>query len=155
MDIMGQYRIEAPREEVWKLINDPEVLRACLPGCQSLEGNPQDGFAATVTTKIGPVKATFKGEVKLADVRPPEGYTISGEGKGGVAGFAKGSADVRLEEDGEATILTYNATAQVGGKLAQLGSRLVDSTARKLADAFFGALAQYAPTQAATTAGQA
>jgi carbon monoxide dehydrogenase subunit G len=150
MDITGEYRIEAAREEVWNLINDPHVLRTCIPGCQSLEGNAEDGFTATVTTKIGPVKATFKGEVRLSNIKVPESYTISGEGKGGVAGFAKGSADVHLAEDNGGTILSYKATAQVGGKLAQLGSRLVNSTAKKLADSFFSALAQYTPETASS-----
>jgi carbon monoxide dehydrogenase subunit G len=148
MDMTGEYRIEAAREEVWKLINDPQVLRACIPGCQSLEGNPEEGFTATVAIKIGPVKATFKGEVRLSNINAPESYTISGEGKGGVAGFAKGSADVHLDEDKGGTILAYKADAQVGGKLAQLGSRLVNSTAKKLADGFFSALAQYTPESA-------
>lgn len=140
MDLKGEYRILAPRDEVWAMINDPEVLRACIPGCDSLEGNPDDGFTARVTTKIGPVKATFEGVVKLGNVKAPESYTISGEGKGGVAGFAKGGADVHLADVGGDTILTYVARAQVGGKLAQLGARLIDSTAKKLADEFFASL---------------
>ena len=137
MELKGSYRIPAPRAQVWDMLNDPDILRACLPGCESLEGSASEGFTARVTTKIGPVKATFNGSVALSNVRPPEGYTIGGEGKGGVAGFAKGSADVALAEEGEETILTYVANAQVGGKLAQLGSRLIDSTAKKLADQFF------------------
>ncbi|MBP1845859.1 carbon monoxide dehydrogenase subunit G [Rhizobium petrolearium] len=141
MDLKGEYRIAAPREHVWALINDPAVLKACIPGCESLEGTPETGFAARVTTKIGPVKATFAGEVTLSNVTAPESLTISGEGKGGVAGFAKGGADVHLAEDGVETVLTYLAKAQVGGKLAQLGSRLIDSTAKKLADEFFEKLA--------------
>jgi uncharacterized protein len=141
MDLKGEYRIAAPREHVWALINDPGVLKSCIPGCESLEGTPKTGFAARVTTKIGPVKATFAGEVTLSNVMEPESLRISGEGKGGVAGFAKGGADVRLAEDGADTVLTYLATAQVGGKLAQLGSRLIDSTAKKLADEFFEKLA--------------
>jgi carbon monoxide dehydrogenase subunit G len=144
MELTGEYRIPARREVVWALLNDPEVLRDCIPGCQSLEGAPESGFSARVTTKIGPVKATFDGAVTLSNVRPPEGYTIAGEGKGGVAGFAKGGADVHLAEDGDGTILTYKANAQVGGKLAQLGSRLVDSTAKKLADEFFACFARKA-----------
>jgi carbon monoxide dehydrogenase subunit G len=141
MDLKGEYRIAAPRKHVWALINDPAVLRACIPGCDSLEGTPETGFAARVTTKIGPVKATFAGEVTLSNVVAPESLTISGEGKGGVAGFAKGGADVHLAQDGVNTVLTYLANAQVGGKLAQLGSRLIDSTAKKLADEFFEKLA--------------
>jgi carbon monoxide dehydrogenase subunit G len=144
----GEYRIAARREEVWALINDPAVLRACIPGCDSLEGTPETGFAARVTTKIGPVKATFAGNVALSNVNAPESLTISGEGKGGVAGFAKGGADVHLAEDGAQTVLTYLAKAQVGGKLAQLGARLIDSTAKKLADEFFEKLAAQAAAAA-------
>jgi len=141
MDLKGEYRIAAPREHVWALINDPTVLAACIPGCEGLEGTPEKGFTARVTTKIGPVKATFAGEVTLSNINAPESLTISGEGKGGVAGFAKGGADVHLAEDGSDTVLTYLAKAQVGGKLAQLGARLIDSTAKKLADEFFEKLA--------------
>lgn len=148
MDMKGEYRIAARRVEVWALINDPAVLRACIPGCDSLEGTPETGFAARVTTKIGPVKATFAGDVALSNVNAPESLTISGEGKGGVAGFAKGGADVHLAEDGAQTVLTYLAKAQVGGKLAQLGARLIDSTAKKLADEFFEKLAAQAASAA-------
>jgi carbon monoxide dehydrogenase subunit G len=154
MDLKGEYRILAPRDEVWAMINDPEVLRACIPGCDSLEGNPDDGFTARVTTKIGPVKATFEGVVKLGNVKAPESYTISGEGKGGVAGFAKGGADVHLADVGGDTILTYVARAQVGGKLAQLGARLIDSTAKKLADEFFAALTARASSERNAEIGQ-
>ena len=105
MELKGEYRIPAPRERVWAMLNDPAVLKDCIPGCESLEGSPAEGFAARVTTKVGPVKATFNGEVKLSNVNPPESYTISGEGKGGVAGFAKGGADVHLAEDGGGTVL--------------------------------------------------
>jgi carbon monoxide dehydrogenase subunit G len=154
MELKGEYRIPAPRDQVWAMLNDPAVLRDCIPGCESLEGSPAEGFSARVTTKIGPVKATFNGSVTLSNVNPPAGYTISGEGKGGVAGFAKGGADVHLAEDGSDTILTYVANAQVGGKLAQLGSRLIDSTSKKLADQFFACFAERAgasvqPAQAA------
>ena len=141
MDLKGEYRIAAPREQVWAMINDAAVLAECIPGCESLEGSPDTGFAARVTTKVGPIKATFTGDVKLSNVNAPESLTISGEGKGGVAGFAKGGADVQLVEDGEGTVLTYVARAQVGGKMAQLGARLIDSTAKKLADEFFAKLA--------------
>lgn len=144
MELKGEYRIPAPREQVWTMLNDPAVLRVCIPGCESLEGNPADGFAARVTTKVGPVKATFNGNVTLSNVKPPESYTISGEGKGGVAGFAKGGADVHLAPDGSGTLLTYTVNAQVGGKLAQLGSRLIDSTSKKLADQFFSTFAEKA-----------
>ena len=144
MQLTGEYRIPAPRERVWEMLNDADVLRACIPGCESLEAEGSDKLNAKVTTKIGPVKATFNGSVTLEDLNPPESYRISGEGKGGVAGFAKGGADVKLAEDGEATILTYTADAQVGGKLAQLGGRLIDSTARKMADQFFGKFSELA-----------
>jgi carbon monoxide dehydrogenase subunit G len=141
MELKGEYRIPAPRERVWAMLNDPNVLRECIPGCESLEGSAAEGFAARVTTKVGPVKATFNGQVTLSNVKPPESYTISGEGKGGVAGFAKGSADVHLAKDGAGTVLTYAVNAQVGGKLAQLGARLIDSTAKKIADQFFSSFA--------------
>ena len=103
MELKGEYRVPAPREHVWAMLNDPDVLRECIPGCESLEGSAAEGFAARVTTKVGPVKATFNGQVTLSNVNPPESYTISGEGKGGVAGFAKGGADVHLAPDGDAT----------------------------------------------------
>jgi uncharacterized protein len=141
MEMKGEYRIPAPRERVWAMLNDPDVLRECIPGCQSLDKSGDDKFAAKVTTKIGPVKATFNGEVALTNINAPQSYTISGEGKGGAAGFARGGADVHLAEDGSDTILTYEANAKVGGKLAQLGSRLIDSTAKKLADQFFDCFA--------------
>jgi carbon monoxide dehydrogenase subunit G len=137
MDMTGEYRIPAPRAQVWAALNDPETLKASLPGCQSLEKVSEREFAATVVAKVGPVQAKFNGNVTLSNLNPPESYTISGEGKGGAAGFAKGGADVRLQEDGEATVLTYTAKADVGGKLAQLGSRLIDGTAKKMADEFF------------------
>ena len=137
MDMTGEYRIPAPREQVWAALNDPETLKASLPGCQSLEKVSDREFAATVVAKVGPVQAKFNGNVTLSNLNPPESYTISGEGKGGAAGFAKGGADVRLLEEGEVTVLTYTAKADVGGKLAQLGSRLIDGTAKKMADEFF------------------
>ncbi len=137
MQMTGEQRIEASVNEVWKALNDPEVLKASIPGCQELEKKSDTELAAKVTLKIGPVKATFNGEVGLPNLNPPHSYTIVGEGKGGVAGFAKGGADVALKEDGDATILAYEAKADVGGKIAQLGSRLIDSTAKKLAGQFF------------------
>ncbi|MEP1930461.1 MAG: carbon monoxide dehydrogenase subunit G [Roseibium sp.] len=137
MDMNGTHRIPAKRETVWAALNDPEILKVCIPGCDSLEMTSETEMTAAVTSKIGPVKAKFKGAVTLSDINPPESYTISGEGKGGVAGFAKGSAKVSLAEEGEETVLTYEAKAQVGGKLAQLGSRLIDSTAKKMAEEFF------------------
>jgi hypothetical protein len=138
MEMHASRTIAADRMTVWAALNDPEVLKACIPGCEELTGSPEEGFAATVTQKIGPVKATFRGEVTLSDVVPGEGYTISGEGKGGVAGFAKGGAQVRLSDaEGGGTELHYDVEAKVGGKIAQLGSRLVDSFATRMADQFF------------------
>ncbi|WP_249696628.1 carbon monoxide dehydrogenase subunit G [Stappia sp. WLB 29] len=138
MDLVGEYRILAGRGAVWDALNDADVLRRCIPGCEELEKVSDREMTATVVAKIGPVKATFKGAVTLENLTPPESYTIVGEGKGGVAGFAKGAADVSLAEDGAETVLSYTVKAQVGGKLAQLGSRLIVSTSRKMADEFFG-----------------
>ncbi|SOC06112.1 SRPBCC family protein [Stappia indica] len=138
MDLFGEYRILAGRGAVWAALNDADVLRRCIPGCEELEKVSDREMTATVVAKIGPVKATFKGAVTLENLNPPESYTIVGEGKGGVAGFAKGAADVSLAEDGAETVLSYTVKAQVGGKLAQLGSRLIVSTSRKMADEFFG-----------------
>jgi carbon monoxide dehydrogenase subunit G len=150
MDMTGEYRIPASREKVWAALNDPDTLKASLPGCESLEKISDQEFAAAVVAKVGPVKAKFNGNVTLSNLNPPESYTISGEGKGGAAGFAKGGADVRLVEDGELTILTYTAKADVGGKLAQLGSRLIDGTARKMADEFFDNFARQVAAPAPT-----
>lgn len=136
--IEGEERIEAPVQKVWEALNDPDMLKACIPGCQSLEKKSDTELAATVVLKIGPIKATFAGEVTLKNLNPPYSYTIAGEGKGGIAGFAKGGADVKLTEDGAGTtILKYEAKADVGGKIAQLGSRLIESTSKKLAGQFF------------------
>ena len=132
-----EHRIAAARETVWAALNDAEVLRACIPGCEELEKTSDTELSARVVQKIGPVKAKFKGDGELSNINAPESYTIRGEGSGGVAGFAKGGADVVLAEDGAETILTYEVQATVGGKLARLGSRLIDSTARKLAGQFF------------------
>ncbi|HZG27748.1 MAG TPA: carbon monoxide dehydrogenase subunit G [Ensifer sp.] len=137
MDMSGEERIAAKREVVWAALNNPEILKACIPGCQSLEMASPTEMSATVKIKIGPVSATFSGDVTLSELNPPEGYKISGEGKGGIAGFAKGGAEVKLIEDGDETILSYTVDAQIGGKLAQLGSRLIDSSAKKLAGQFF------------------
>ena len=142
MDLTGEYVIAAERQAVWEALNDPDVLRECIPGCESLEMTSPTEMSATVVTKIGPVKAKFSGEVTLSNIEAPVSYTISGEGKGGIAGFAKGGADVKLVEDGAETVLTYDVKAQVGGKLAQLGSRLIDSTAKKLAGQFFANFAE-------------
>ncbi len=137
MDMSGSHRIEAPRDRVWAALNDPEVLRQCIPGCDEVVKQSDTEMTAKVVAKVGPVSAKFSGKVTLSDLDPPNGYTITGEGSGGVAGFGKGGASVTLASDGTATLLTYKAHAQVGGKLAQIGSRLVDATARKMADDFF------------------
>jgi carbon monoxide dehydrogenase subunit G len=137
MELGGEERIAAPRDVVWAALNDADILKQCIPGCQSLERKSPTELAATVKLKIGPVSANFSGDVTLTDINPPESYTIHGEGKGGVAGFAKGSAAVTLTEDGDETILRYQTKAQVGGKIAQLGSRLIDSSSHKLASQFF------------------
>src|SRR6516165_5745234 len=137
MDMTGEYRIPAPRQRVWEGLNDPEVLKSAIPGCQTIEKVSDTEFTAKVLASVGPVRATFGGKVVLSDLEPPQSYTISGEGSGGVAGFAKGSAKVRLDEDGDATFLRYEVAAHVGGKLAQIGSRLIDATARKMAADFF------------------
>ncbi|TMM51219.1 CoxG family protein [Sulfitobacter sabulilitoris] len=137
MNLTDSKTINADRATVWAALLNPEVLKACVPGCQEMTGSPEDGFEAVVVQKVGPVKATFKGAVALTDMAEPESLTISGEGKGGAAGFAKGGADVRLEADGDRTILHYEVEAKVGGKLAQLGSRIIDGFAKKMADQFF------------------
>ena len=139
MEMKGEVTLPADRETVWAKLNDPEVLKACIPGCQSLEKTSDTGFAATAKLKVGPVSATFKGRVELSDLDPPNGYTITGEGEGGIAGFAKGGATVRLTDapDETGTVLAYAVQANVGGKIAQLGSRLIDGVAKKTADQFF------------------
>jgi len=137
MDMRGEHHIFASREEVWAALNDVDVLRAAIPGCDSITKLSETQIEAVVAAKIGPVKATFRGSVTLSDLDPPNGYTISGEGNGAAAGFARGGAKVLLVERDGGTLLTYEVTASVGGKLAQIGSRLVDSSAKKLADQFF------------------
>jgi len=138
MDMTGERRIPAPRDKVWQALNDPAVLKDSLPGCEFIERVSDGEYNARLALKIGPMYARFSGTVTLSDIDPPNGYTMSGEGQGGVAGFAKGRAKVRLAEDGpDATLLTYEVNAQVGGKIAQLGARLIDSTAKTLSDQFF------------------
>jgi len=137
MEMQGTRQIAAPREVVWAALNSPEVLKAAIPGCQELTGGPDEGFEATVKQKVGPVSATFHGRVALSDIVPLTSYTIAGEGKGGAAGFAKGAAEVKLTDSEGGTLLTYDVKANVGGKLAQLGSRLIDGFAKKMADTFF------------------
>ena len=142
MTMSGEVQLSAPRDEVWAKLNDPEVLKACIPGCETLEKISETEFQAVATNKIGPVKARFKGKVRLSDLDPPNGYRISGEGDGGVAGFAKGGATVSLAPKDDGTVLTYNVEAQIGGKLAQIGQRLVNGAAKKLADQFFAKFAE-------------
>ncbi|MBL8907883.1 MAG: carbon monoxide dehydrogenase subunit G [Rhizobiales bacterium] len=137
MKMTGEEIIPVPREAVWTALNDPEILRQAIPGCEEISKNSDTDFTARVVAKVGPVKAHFTGEVQLTDLDPPNGYTISGEGKGGLAGFAKGGAVVKLEDVPEGTKLIYDVEAHVGGKLASLGSRLIDSTAKSMATQFF------------------
>jgi len=137
MEMNGDQLIAADRQTVWDALNDADILRACIPGCEELEKTSDTELTAKVVVKIGPVKAKFSGDVRLENLNPPQSYTISGEGKGGIAGFAKGGADVTLTEEEGGTCLTYVVDAKVGGKIAQLGSRLIDSTAKKLAKKFF------------------
>ena len=138
MTMNGEINLAAPRDVVWAKLNDPEVLKTCIPGCETLEKLSDTEFQAVAVNKVGPVKARFKGKVRLSDIDPPNGYRISGEGDGGIAGFAKGGATVRLTDGADGgTTLRYDVEAQIGGKLAQLGQRLVNGTAKKLADQFF------------------
>lgn len=137
MDMSGERRIAAPREQVWAALNDTEVLKSAIPGCDTLVREGDNTLKATASVKIGPISAKFGGKVNLLDLDPPNGYRIEGEGQGGVAGFAKGGATVTLEADGAGTLLRYTVKAQVGGKIAQLGARLIDATAKQMADAFF------------------
>jgi carbon monoxide dehydrogenase subunit G len=157
MEIKGEYKIAAPREKVFAALNDQAVLQACIPGCESLEKTSDTEMKAKVRMRIGPVSASFSGKVTLSDIDPPNGYKISGEGQGGAAGFAKGGAVVTLREDAGETVLNYNVDAQVGGKIAQVGARLIDGTAKKLADEFFGKFATMVggPPPAAAVAGTA
>lgn len=143
MDMTGSYRIGAPRDAVWAALNDVDVLKVCIPGCEEIEQTSPTTMTAKVVQKIGPVKAKFDGAIELLNINAPASYTINGEGQGGVAGFAKGAADVVLTEDGNETVLDFTAHAQVGGKLARLGSRLIDATAKKLATKFFDNFHEY------------
>jgi len=153
MDMQGEARIPAPRSVVWEALNDPEALKASIPGCEELTQEGGDSFSAKVRAKVGPVSARFAGNVALKDIDPPNGYRIEGEGAGGAAGFAKGGAKVRLEDDGAGgTVLKYDVTANVGGKLAQIGARLIDGAARKMADDFFQRFSDVAASRAAGAA---
>ncbi len=149
MEMQGEALIQAPKQVVWDALNDPTVLKEAIPGCEELTQDGEDGFAAKVRAKVGPVSARFAGKVQLSDIDPPNAYRIHGEGSGGAAGFAKGGAFVNLEDDGNGgTLLKYNVEANVGGKLAQIGSRLIDGAARKLADEFFDNFAKIATARA-------
>jgi carbon monoxide dehydrogenase subunit G len=156
MDLTGEYRIPASREAVWKALNDPEILKQSIPGCEEIQKLSDTELTAKVTAKVGPVKASFSGKVTLSDLDPPNGYKISGEGQGGVAGFARGGAEVRLKPDeaGTGTILTYTATAAVGGKLAQIGSRLIEGASKQMADQFFSKFAGVVGAAAAPAGAQ-
>jgi carbon monoxide dehydrogenase subunit G len=156
MNLSGEYRLPLSRQTVWNGLNDPEILKQCIPGCDELVKASDTEMSAKVGLKIGPMTAKFTGKVTLSDLDPPNGYKIAGEGQGGVAGFGKGSAVVTLEDDGAGgTILRYTADSQVGGKMAQLGSRLIDATAKKLADEFFGKFAEIVAAPAAAPSGEA
>jgi len=137
MEMISEQLIEMSRDTVWAALNDTTILQQAMPGCESFDATGENTFEARLVTKIGPVKAKFKFDVELSDLDPPNGYTISGAGQGGAAGFAKGSASVSLTEQDGATLLAYNVQANVGGKLAQLGARLIDGVAKKMADEFF------------------
>lgn len=137
MQMAGEQRIAASRQRVWEALNDPEILKACIPGCQSLEKEGEDRFNAVAEVKIGPIGARFKGKVQLSDIDAPNGYTINGQGNGGVAGNAKGAAKVRLSDDGAGTLVSYEVDAEVGGRMAQLGGPIIDATAKHLAGKFF------------------
>ncbi len=142
MDMTGEYTIPAPREKVWAALNDADVLKASVPGCETLEKVSDTEFTATVMARVGPVRAKFDGRVTLSDMDPPNGYTISGEGQGGAAGFGKGGAKVMLTSENGGTVLRYEANASVGGKMAQIGSRVVEGVAKKMADDFFSTFAE-------------
>ena len=141
VDINGEFRVPATRERVWEALNDPLVLKECIPGCESIERHSESEFLAVIRSRIGPVNARFDSRIELSNLEPPASYTISGAGKGGAAGFGRGSADVELKAEGEETLLRYRAELQVGGKLAQIGSRLVAGVTRKIASDFFSRFA--------------
>jgi uncharacterized protein len=154
MELKGEKLISAPVDKTWAALNDPEVLKACIAGCESMERVGDDGFSALMAVKVGPVSARFKGNLKLSNVQAPHSYTINFEGQGGVAGHGKGSADVSLVKQGQQTLLSYVARAQVGGKLAQVGSRLIDAAAGKIAEDFFkGFEAALVPAELAAAGG--
>lgn len=154
MEITGEALIPAPQQRVWEALNDPAALQASIAGCQQLEKVSQTEFNAIVTTRVGPIATTFRGAVLLSDLDPPNGYLLTGKGQGGAAGFAKMTARVNLQPQGEQTMLRYEAQAEIGGKLASVGNRLIQSVARKNADDFFAAFArQFTPAGAGAGAG--
>ncbi|MFP5411794.1 MAG: SRPBCC family protein [Gammaproteobacteria bacterium] len=156
MNLQGERHIPASVEATWAALNDPEVLKQCIAGCESLERTGDNQFQSTMAVRIGPVNARFKGKLELQNIVPMDSYTIAFEGQGGVAGFGKGTADVKLSPDGTGTLLAYSAKAQVGGKLAQVGSRLIDSAAAKIAEDFFSAFTErLAPPEAEAPAAEA
>jgi hypothetical protein len=157
MDMTGEYRVAAPRQKVWDALNDPEILKQAIPGCETITKHSDTEMSATVRAKVGPVSARFGGKVTISDRDPPNSYKIMGEGTGGPAGFAKGGATVTLTDDGDGTKLSYVVEANVGGKLAQIGSRLIDATARQMAENFFSKFAQIVggPAPAQAVAGSA
>jgi len=152
MNLQGERRLPASPEQAWAALNDPQALKACITGCESLELTGPDEYSVVMAVRVGPVNARFKGRLRLLNIQPLQSYTIEFDGQGGVAGFGKGSADVALSADGDQTLLRYGAKAQVGGKIAQIGSRLVDSAAEKVAGEFFAAFEKYLTEQAAAAA---
>jgi len=155
MELQGERLIPASVDKTWAALNDPEVLKACIAGCESVERTGDDAFTAVVALKVGPVSARFKGNLQMTNIQAPNGYTINFDGQGGVAGFGKGSADVALTAQGEQTLLKYNARATVGGKMAQIGSRLIDATAAKITEDFFKAFEAHLQASAPAPAGEA
>jgi len=155
MELQGERLIPASVEKTWAALNDPEALKACIAGCESLERSGDDAFTAVVALKVGPVSARFKGNLQMTNIQAPNGYTINFDGQGGVAGFGKGSADVALTPQGDQTLLKYNARASVGGKMAQIGSRLIDATAGKITEDFFKAFEAHLQASAPAPAGEA
>jgi hypothetical protein len=156
MEIIGEQLIPLPQQRVWEALNDPEILKACIPGCENIEKISENEYKIVMTAAVGPVKAKFNGKLHLADLNPPDSYSLSFEGSGGAAGFGKGSANVTLSPENNGTKLSYSAKANVGGKLAQIGSRLIDGVAHKMADDFFkrfnATVAPAASAQATTEA---
>jgi len=155
MEMSGERLIAASKATVWKALNDPQILKASIPGCEQLDVISENEMTATVALKLGPISAKFAGRVKLSDIDAPNGYTLSGEGKGGPAGFAKGAAKVRLADQADGTLLRYTVEAQVGGRIAQLGARLIDTTAKSMADQFFTRFAEQVQPLAVSTAATA